>query len=82
MLLKIAGIGKIDKVTLKVDPKNIEKNRGFAFVEFETSKDAQIALNKLQKKDAFGKNLTVKVAWAQPLIEPDEEEVLKVNFLE
>ncbi|KAI3447354.1 hypothetical protein Pfo_004019 [Paulownia fortunei] len=78
-LLEKAGIEKIDKVTLKADPNNIEKNRGFAFVELETNKDAQIAFNKLQKKDAFVKNLKVKVAWAQPLIEPAEEEILKVK---
>ncbi|KAL6585569.1 hypothetical protein OROMI_002213 [Orobanche minor] len=78
-LLEKAGIKKIDKVTLKADPNNFEKNRGFAFLEFQTSKDAQIAFNKLQKRDAFGKKLTVKVAWAQPLIEPDEEEILKVK---
>ncbi|KAK6126572.1 hypothetical protein DH2020_039683 [Rehmannia glutinosa] len=78
-LLGKAGIKKIDKVTLKPDKKDVEKNRGFAFVELETSKDAQIAFDKLQKKDALGKNLMIKVAWAQPLIGPDEEEVLKVK---
>ncbi|KAL6496394.1 hypothetical protein OROGR_029652 [Orobanche gracilis] len=78
-LLEKAGIKKIDKVTIKADPNNFEKNRGFAFIEFQTSKDAQIAFNKLHKRDAFGKKLTVKVAWAQPLIEPDEEEILKVK---
>ncbi|KAK6126547.1 hypothetical protein DH2020_039715 [Rehmannia glutinosa] len=78
-LLGKAGIKKIDKVTLKPDKKDVEKNRGFAFVELKTSKDAQIAFDKLQKKDALGKNLMIKVAWAQPLIGPDEEEVLKVK---
>ncbi|KAL0410247.1 UNVERIFIED_CONTAM: Heterogeneous nuclear ribonucleoprotein Q [Sesamum latifolium] len=78
-LLEKAGFEKIDMVILKADPNNIEKNRGFAFVEFETSKDAQIAFNKLQKKNLFGKNLKIKVAWAQPLMEPAEEEILKVK---
>ncbi|XP_011094163.1 nucleolin isoform X2 [Sesamum indicum] len=78
-LLEKAGFEKIDMVILKADPNNIEKNRGFAFVEFETSKDAQIAFNKLQKKNLFGKNLKIKVAWAQPLMEPAEEELLKVK---
>ncbi|TMX02945.1 hypothetical protein EJD97_019164 [Solanum chilense] len=78
-LLKKAGIENIDKVTVMANPNNIEQNRGFAFVELETSKEAQIAFSKLQKKDAFGKNMNVKVAWAQPLIEPNEEELLKVK---
>ncbi|XP_049400502.1 uncharacterized protein LOC125864529 isoform X2 [Solanum stenotomum] len=78
-LLKKAGIENIDKVTVMANPNNIEHNRGFAFVELETSKEAQIAFSKLQKKDAFGKHMKVKVAWAQPLIEPNEEEMLKVK---
>lgn len=79
-MLEKAGIEKIDKVTLKADPKNAERNRGFAFVELQTSKDAQTAFKKLQKKDIFGKNQVVKVAWAQPLTEPAEEEILLVSF--
>lgn len=78
-LLEKAGIEKIDEVTIKADPNNIEKNRGFAFVEFERPKDAQIAFHKLQKKDIFGKDLKIKVEWAQPLNEPAEGEILKVK---
>ncbi|KAL2503176.1 nucleolin 2-like [Forsythia ovata] len=74
-----AGIEKIDEVTIKADPNNIENNRGFAFVEFERPKDAQIAFHKLQKKDIFGKDLKMKVEWAQPLIKLAEEEILKVK---
>ena len=61
-----------------VDPSNIARNRGFAFLELETNKDAQLAYKKLQKKDAFGKHHNIKVAWAEPLSEPDEDEMLKV----
>ncbi|GMH09713.1 hypothetical protein Nepgr_011554 [Nepenthes gracilis] len=78
-LLQDMGIEKIDKVTVLTDPNNSECNRGFAFVELESSKDAQIAYNKLLKKDAFGKNQRIKVAWAEPLKELDEEEMLKVK---
>ncbi|KAL7133702.1 hypothetical protein ABFS83_12G159000 [Erythranthe nasuta] len=77
-LLEKAGIKRIDKVTVKVDPKNTGKNRGFAFLELETCKDAQTAYMKLQKKDVFG-NVMVRVAWAQPLSEPADEEILKVK---
>lgn len=79
-LLEKAGIEKIDKVTLKVDPQNTERNRGFAFVELQTSKDAQTAFKKLQKKDVFGENQMVKVAWADPLNEPGEEEISQVSW--
>ncbi|KAL7092379.1 hypothetical protein ACP275_12G161700 [Erythranthe tilingii] len=77
-LLEKAGIKRIDKVTVKVDPKNTGKNRGFAFLELETCKDAQTAYMKLQKKDVFG-NVMVRVAWAQPLSEPADEDILKVK---
>ncbi|CAK9181054.1 unnamed protein product [Ilex paraguariensis] len=78
-LLQEIGIEKIDEVTVKADPNNLEYNRGFAFLELETSKDAQIAYNKLQKKGAFGKHLRIKVEWAKPLIEPGEEEMRKLE---
>ncbi|XP_022857833.1 nucleolin 2-like isoform X3 [Olea europaea var. sylvestris] len=78
-LLEKSGIEKIDGVTIKADPNNMKNNRGFAFVEFERPKDAQIAFHKLQKNDIFGKDLKIKVEWAQPLNEPAEEEILKVK---
>lgn len=77
-LLQEIGIDKIDKVTVMVDPSNIDRNRGFAFVELETNKDAQSAFKKLQKKEVFGKHQNIKVAWAEPLNEPDENEMMKV----
>lgn len=77
--LEKAGVDKIEVVTLKTNPENMENNRGFAFVEFETNKDAQIAFHKLKKNDVIGKNQKIKIAWAQPLIEPSEEEILNVK---
>ncbi|XP_059646489.1 nucleolin 2-like [Cornus florida] len=78
-LLQEIGIEKIDKVTVMDDPNKIGCNRGYAFLELETCKDAQNAYKKLQKKDVFGKHQKIKVAWAEPLKEPDEEEMLKVK---
>ncbi|KMT11315.1 hypothetical protein BVRB_5g109960 [Beta vulgaris subsp. vulgaris] len=78
-LLNKIGIDKIDKVTVMINPNNRECNRGFAFVEFETIKDAQVAYTKLQEKGVSGKNQRLKVAWAEPLKELDEEEMLKVK---
>ncbi|CAA0843019.1 RNA-binding (RRM/RBD/RNP motifs) family protein, partial [Striga hermonthica] len=74
-LLEKEEIKNIGKVTLKPDPNNVGKNRGFAFLEFKTSKAAQTAFDKFQKKNIWGKNLMVEVAWAKPLLnDPDEEE--------
>lgn len=78
-LLQEIGIENIDTITIMMDPNKPDYNRGFAFLELETNKDAQIAYKKLQKKNAFGKDLNIKVAWAEPLKEPDEEEMLKVK---
>lgn len=80
--MKDAGIERIYKVSIKANPKNIEQNRGFAFLELETSRDAQTAFNKLQKNDLLVKQMKIKVAWAEPLAEPDENEMLKVILLE
>lgn len=79
-LLQEIGIENIDRVTVIVDHNNPDCNRGFAFIDLETNKDAQIAFKKLQKKDVFGKNRNIKVSWAEPLYEPDEEEMLKVSL--
>eukprot|EP00262_Sarcandra_glabra_P020544 TRINITY_DN822_c0_g1_i2.p1 TRINITY_DN822_c0_g1~~TRINITY_DN822_c0_g1_i2.p1 ORF type:complete len:715 (+),score=152.73 TRINITY_DN822_c0_g1_i2:62-2146(+) len=78
-LLQEIGIENIDTVTVMSDPSNADCNRGFAFLELETNKDAQIAYKKLQKKDVFGKERNIKVAWAEPMNDPDEEEMLKVK---
>lgn len=78
-LLQEAAIEKIEAITVMPDSNNSDSNRGFAFVELETNKDAQNAYKKLQKKDALGKGRHIKVAWAEPLNDPDEEEMKKVK---
>ncbi|XP_058085386.1 nucleolin 2-like isoform X2 [Magnolia sinica] len=78
-LLQEIGIDNIDTVTVMADPNDHNCNRGFAFLELETNKDAQNAYKKLQKKDVFGKDRNIKVSWAEPLNDPDEEEMLKVK---
>ncbi|XP_042040323.1 heterogeneous nuclear ribonucleoprotein Q-like isoform X2 [Salvia splendens] len=79
-LLEKAGVEKIDTVTIKAHPTNKERNRGFAYVELQTSKYAQIAFKKLQEKDAFGKNQNVNVSWAQPINDPPEEKNSQVKM--
>uniref|UniRef100_A0A0D3GMZ9 RRM domain-containing protein n=1 Tax=Oryza barthii TaxID=65489 RepID=A0A0D3GMZ9_9ORYZ len=72
--LKKIGIENIDSVTLKSDSNNPVCNRGFAFLELETSRDARMAYKKLSQKNAFGKGLNIRVAWAEPLNDPDEKD--------
>ncbi|XP_074373630.1 heterogeneous nuclear ribonucleoprotein Q-like [Apium graveolens] len=80
-LLQGIGIEKIDHVTVMPDPNNIELNRGFAFLELESNKDAQNAYKKLQKRGVFGKHSHIKVDWAEPLIELDESKLNKVKSI-
>lgn len=76
-MLKDFGVEKIDTVTVMQDPQNPELNRGFAFLDLETNRDAQVAYKKLKAGD-FSKGCHVRIDWAQPCHEPDEEEMLKV----
>lgn len=77
------GIKKIDEVLVVPDSENTELNLGYAFLEFETKRDAQIAYNKLQNKDVFGKDSKIKASWAEPLADPVKEEMHNgvCNFL-
>ncbi|CAD6343880.1 unnamed protein product [Miscanthus lutarioriparius] len=76
-LLQKIGVENIDVATLPADSNNPGYNRGFAFVELETYKDAQIAYKKLSRKYVFGKGLNIRVAWAEPLNGPDEKQIHK-----
>lgn len=78
-LLQDFGIEKIDTVTVLSDPNNADVNRGFAYLELETNRDAQIAYKKLQNKEAFGVGKNVKVAWSKQLDDVDDEDKQKVH---
>ncbi|KAI0498458.1 hypothetical protein KFK09_019344 [Dendrobium nobile] len=78
-ILKEGGIENIDAITVVMDPKNTDCNRGFAFLELETNRDAQRAFKKLQMKDALGKGRNIKVSWADSFRIPDEEDMQKVK---
>ncbi|GKB24363.1 nucleotide-binding alpha-beta plait domain-containing protein [Tanacetum coccineum] len=78
-LLQKVGITKIDEVSVVPDPENSELNLGFAFIEFETKRDAQMAYRKLQIKNVFGEYSKIKVAWAESLADPVEEEMHNVK---
>ncbi|KAI3677072.1 hypothetical protein L1987_86691 [Smallanthus sonchifolius] len=78
-LLQKVGIKKIDEVLVVPDPDNTELNCGFAFLEFETKKDAQMAYQKLQNENVFGKHSNVKVSWASLSVDPVEEEIHNIK---
>ncbi|KAL6880110.1 hypothetical protein ACP4OV_011675 [Aristida adscensionis] len=80
-LLQKAGIENIDVVRLMADCSKPGFNRGFAFLDFETNRDAHIAYKKLSREDAFGEGLNIRVAWAEPLTDPDEKVMRKVKTI-
>ncbi|KAI7746088.1 hypothetical protein M8C21_024653 [Ambrosia artemisiifolia] len=76
-LLQKIGIKKIDEVVVVPDPNNAALNCGFAFLEFETKKDAQMAYNKLRNEK--GKHSYLKVSWASQFVDPVEEEINNIK---
>jgi len=58
-----------------------QKNRGFAFLEYETHKQASNAKRKLQAGHPKFWQCDVIVDWADPMEEPDEDTMSKVKVL-
>eukprot|EP00252_Welwitschia_mirabilis_P027711 TRINITY_DN9580_c0_g2_i1.p1 TRINITY_DN9580_c0_g2~~TRINITY_DN9580_c0_g2_i1.p1 ORF type:complete len:671 (+),score=190.84 TRINITY_DN9580_c0_g2_i1:207-2219(+) len=80
--LKEYGIDNVVELTLVDDPKEEGKNRGFAFLEFNTHLEATNAFKRLQKRDVFfGMNIGAKVEFAVSGIEPDEEVMAQVKSI-
>jgi len=78
--LKDYGIEGLEELTLVGDTQNEGISRGFAFIAFSTHMDAMNAYKRLQRPDViFGADRTAKVAFAEPLREPDEEIMAQVK---
>ncbi|KAF9603823.1 hypothetical protein IFM89_037957 [Coptis chinensis] len=79
--LKEYGLEGVENITLVADARHEGLSRGFSFVEFSCHVDAMLAYKRLQKPDAvFGHaERTVKVAFAEPLREPDPEIMAQVK---
>lgn len=74
------GITKFVHVAHMEDPQNEGHNRGFCFVEFSSRSSALNAFERLQQPDAvFGTEKSARVAWAEPLTEPDAEIMAQVS---
>lgn len=70
----------LDDVIIYTNPDDpSKKNRGFAFLEFDSHKSAGNARRKIVSTPIFG--VEVIVNWAEPQYEPDEEAMSKVCFL-
>ncbi|XP_008802868.2 nucleolin-like [Phoenix dactylifera] len=79
--LKDYGVDRVENITLVEDTQNEGLSRGFAFLEFSCHEDAMLAYKRLQKPDViFGHpERTGKVAFAEPLREPDPEVMAQVK---
>lgn len=79
--LKDYGIEGVENINLVADAQNEGLSRGFAFLEFSSHVEAMHAYKRLQKPDAiFGhQERTAKVAFAEPLQEPDPEIMAQVK---
>lgn len=79
--MKDYGVEGVENITLVPDVQHEGLSRGFAFLEFSCHADAMLAYKRLQKPDVvFGHSeRTAKVAFAEPLREPDPEIMAKVK---
>jgi len=77
-----AQVEHLSDVIVYISSEDKTKNRGFAFLEFESHKDASLARRRLMsgRIKVFG-NITPTVDWADPIHEPDEDVMSKVKVV-
>lgn len=69
-------------VIVYLSAENKGRNRGFAFLEFESHKAAALAKRRLESGKVYvWGSLIAKVEWADPQEEPDEEVMAKVKVV-
>lgn len=75
------GVRGVQNINLVADARHEGLSRGFAFIEFSCHADAMLAYKRLQKPDViFGHTeRTAKVAFAEPLREPDPDVMAQVK---
>ncbi|KAG6775721.1 hypothetical protein POTOM_019211 [Populus tomentosa] len=81
--LKDYGVEGVETITVVSDAQHEGRSRGFAFLEFACHSDAMLAYKRLQKPDVvFGHpERTAKVAFAEPIREPDPEIMAQVKTI-
>ena len=73
----IAG-GLVD-VIIYHNSEDKKKNRGFAFLEYDSHKSASLARRKMMSgRIKIWNNIAVNVDWADPIVEPDGDTMSKV----
>ncbi|KAL4233453.1 hypothetical protein ACF0H5_008134 [Mactra antiquata] len=73
--------GLIDVIIYRSVEKDNQKNRGFAFLDYDSHKSASTAKRKLMSGRIKVWNCDIIVDWADPVEEPDEETMSKVKVL-
>ena len=75
-------VDNLSDVIVYISSDDKKKNRGFAFLEFKTHKDAALARRRLMssRTKVFG-NITPTVEWADPVEAPDEEVMATVSMI-
>ncbi|KAL6059418.1 Polyadenylate-binding protein 5 [Balamuthia mandrillaris] len=74
-----AGIKGVTEITLMMDPVNENRNRGFAFLEFQNHHMAAKAHGKMSRPDFKLGKMAVNIDWAQPLNDPGVEVMAQVK---
>ena len=59
-----------------------KKNRGFAFLDYDTHKNAAAAKRKMDGGSVTAWGRQFVVSWAEPQEEPDAETMAKVCFVD
>ncbi|XP_045197419.1 heterogeneous nuclear ribonucleoprotein R-like isoform X1 [Mercenaria mercenaria] len=73
--------GLIDVIIYRSVEKDNQKNRGFAFLDYDSHKSASTAKRKLMSGRVKVWNCDIIVDWADPVEEPDDETMAKVKVL-
>jgi len=73
--------GLVDVIVYGSADNQKQRNRGFAFLEYETHKQASNAKRKLQAGHPKFWQCDVIVDWADPMEEPDDDTMNKVKVL-
>nr|XP_011423056.1 heterogeneous nuclear ribonucleoprotein R isoform X2 [Crassostrea gigas] len=73
--------GLVDVIIYRSAEKENQKNRGFAFLEYDSHKSASTAKRKLSTGRLKVWNCDVIVDWADPVDNPDDETMSKVKVL-
>lgn len=72
--------GLLDVIIYRSAEKENQKNRGFAFLDYDSHKSASTAKRKLASGRIKVWGCDIIVDWADPIDEPDEDTMAKVRL--